>query len=407
MFTNAESRTIDAWGGKFLYFTEIFTCNMYSITDDVPANNTIWVLGDSILVDAAGHYNFFKKKKDSNIPSSNNNNLYMENMYAIRLVSPGVYTASQAKNVPNIILNSLVDTLNVKAKVPHTLIILINDHRFWNNGDLLTFQMERLFQRFIKEIRRIVEDRNLSLPPRAANWDYPRIFINRALPLPNNMTRPYPKGFKSNRRRYNKLIQRVANSHNYEVINMPEFTCENENDLFSSDRFVTPKGYKQLWIAISDAVHKSDNHHRINMNKIMAKQLAAQISLTAAEIKGNQCTDDDDLSDIDSSDKNLHHEPLTTRPAKWSLITDFNQCDQTTPKKIQISSDTPQSTISEYYTVDNTDRRQIIQGQHKMCGGQWKNHHKPNLQTNHHKPSFRGKRRTQSKNNWRNPHWKH
>lgn len=168
------------------------------ITDNVPANNTIWVLGDALLKEAAGHYSYFKKKKGEQ-KSADLQPLYMESMYAIRMVMSGIYTAKQAKNIPSIILNSLEDTLNVKAKVPHTLVILINNSRFWNDADLLQYQMDRILKRFFKEIARIIEDRNLSLPPRAVNWDYPRIFITKALPLPNNMSKPYPKGFKANR----------------------------------------------------------------------------------------------------------------------------------------------------------------------------------------------------------------
>lgn len=364
-----------------------------TVSDDVPANNTIWVLGDSILTDAAGHYNFFKKKKDLDIPGTQV--LYMENMYAIRLVSPGIYTAKQAKNIPNIVLNSLVDTLNVKAKVPHTLIILINDHRFWNHSDLLSYQMERILQRFIKEIRRIIEDRNLSLPPRAANWDYPRIFINRALPLPNNMTTPYPKGFKSNRRKYNKILERGASEHNYETINLPDFTSDNDNELFSRNGSITNKGYIQLWMAISDTVHKSDNRHRINMNKVMAKQLSAQI--TSGVLPSNQPTDKEELSDIELLD--TPKQPVT-KPTKRALVVDFNKCDR---RNIDVppQSTSPQSTISEYYTSNpNTHHinKQYNQNAHQ---NKWNHPRTHGNQHNHHKPTFKGKRRNMSKSSWR------
>lgn len=40
-------------------------------------------------------------------------------------------------NVPKLILEGLVETLNQNAKIPHTLIVVINDKSFWNNKDLL------------------------------------------------------------------------------------------------------------------------------------------------------------------------------------------------------------------------------------------------------------------------------
>lgn len=345
-----------------------------NITDDVPANNTIWVLGDAILNEAAGHYNAFKKKKGDQNPSDV---LYMESMYAIRLVPAGMYTAAQAKNMPNMILNSLVDTLNIKAKVPHTLIILVNDSRFWNNPDILAKHMDRIFSRFIKEIRRTVEARNLSLPPRVVNWDYPRIFITKPLPLPNNMTKPYPKGFKPNRRKYSRLLQRGENLHNYRTINMPEFSCENSNKLFAQDGSITAKGYKSLWTAISDAVHKADNQDRITLNKVKAKQLAAQITVSQDELKDLH-RDDDDISDIEPLE-HIQSEP-EVKKAKRALVKDFDTCDcQDRNSAPTYTTDSP---ISEYFT---SQRR-------------------PNHQqgfTNFPTHRFKGKQGYHKKSNWR------
>lgn len=109
----------------------------------MPANNSIWVLRDELLNDAAGHYSQFKKRKGADPKDSNNDNsLYMESMYAVKMIPSGTYTPQQAKNMQNIILNSLVDMLNMKAKVPHMVVVIINDYKFWNNADLLIYQME-------------------------------------------------------------------------------------------------------------------------------------------------------------------------------------------------------------------------------------------------------------------------
>lgn len=327
------------------------------ITDDVPANNTIWILGDSLLTDAANHYHQFKKRKgepkDAGIADMQA--LYMESMYALRLVSPGIYTSHQAKNIPNIILNSLVDTLNVKAKVPHTIVIIVNDHRFWNNADLLTYQMDRLIMKFFKEIGRIIENRNLSLPPKAVNWDYPRLFITRALPLPNNMTRPYPRGFKANRRRYNRLLQRGEQQYNYKTINLTDFTCENSNKLFAPDGSITKFGYKQLWIGISDAIHKADNLDRILLNKAKAKKLALQTTLTSSEIADAQAIhSSSDLSDIEPLMMAEQEAVKKRKPAKRALINDFpvHGATSTTSTRTQ-QNDSPASAVSEYYTVQH------------------------------------------------------
>lgn len=347
------------------------------ITDDVPANHTIWVLGDSLLTEAAGHYNFFKKRKDLSLPTSQQQ-LYMETMYAIRLISPGIYTAKQAKNVPNIILNHLVDTLNVKAKVPHTLIIMINDYRFWNDSNLLASQMERIIARFIKEIRRIAEARNNSLPPRAVNWNYPRIFITKALPLPNNMCKPYPKGFKANRRKFNKLLLRGEQENAYKTINLPDFTCENENNLFHKDGSITKAGYRAVWLSVSDAIHKADNQDRINMNKAKAKQISSQIILTNDELKNEQ--NDGDISDIESLDDDTAFIPRKPSTAKRALIDEF---DAVTQKR-------------HHSGRDRTDWHSNERGDHYPTTNRHQGHQGHQLQ-------HLLKRKRQQKNNWRNP----
>lgn len=379
-------------------FTNITMCSRHNchakfvvITDDVPANNTIWIMGDTLLTDAAGSYNSFKKRKGDPVSGrfQDVQTLYMENMYAIRLVSPGLYTAQQARNIPKVILNNLVDTLNVKAKVPHSLVILINDPRFWNNNDLLQFQMERIIGRFIKEIRRVIEARNLSLPPRAVNWDYPRIFLTKALPLPNNMTKPYPKGFKSNRRRYNKLIQRGEIHHNYTAINLTGFTSENDNKHFASDGTITAKGYRNLWSVISDAIHRADNQDRINLNKVKAKQFAAQAALTSQDTEHKA---DDDISDIESlpSDFEDNNYPNTTRyqdrhemskpPTKRSLINEFDGATVLSKKQ---RATVPETVERENYSGNNR----------KITGWQSQHHHKG-------QQGFHG-RVKKAKNNWK------
>lgn len=365
-----------------------------SFTDDVPANNTIWILGDSLLTEAVGHYNTLKKKKEAK--STEQQALYMDSMYAIRLVPSGIYTQKQAKNMPSIILNSLVDTLNIKAKVPHTLVIIINDPRFWNDKDLLTFQIERVIQRFIKEICRIVEARNLSLPPRAVNWDYPRIFITRALPLPNHMTKQYPKGFKPNRRKYNRSLQRGEMHYNYTTINLSEFTSENNNKLFAPDGSITHKGFISFWTTISNAIHKADNQDRINLNKAKAKQLGAQISLTTAELKTNEdqdlaMSDIEILSDEDEQSNSTQHK----NPTKRALLDDFTKCDN--QKFNNGNHHSPASTISEYFTASHQPKC------HRPSGII-----NPKPITSHSQPHASFKRRGQQKfhkNSWKKPQW--
>lgn len=324
----------------------------------MPANNSTWIIGDSLLTEAAGHYGVFKKKKGESQQKLEENHLYIETMYAIQCISTGIYTVHQATNMPNLLLNVLVDTLNAKAKIPHTLVIVLNDHKFWNQSfDLLQFQMERIITKFIKEIQKIVEARNWSLPPKAVNWDYPRIFITKVLPLPNGMECPYPKGFKTNCRKFNKLLLRGEVPNKYFTINMAAFTCENDNNLFNKKGGLTDKGFREFWVAIRDAIHKSDNARRIKENKMKAKMIAKQITLNNGDVNQYNDKSDGNLSDIEALEsETTHNTAHHSKPAdspkskpKRSLINAFNASEQHLPR-YQSHSPAP-SDLSEYYTA--------------------------------------------------------
>lgn len=363
----------------------------------MPANNTIWVIGDSLLTDASGHYNQFKKRKGEQLNSSTEAQLlYIENMYAIRIISPGVCTSKQAKNMPNIVLNSLVETLNMKAKVPHTIVILVNDHRFWNDTNILNLQMERILARFFREFWRIIEARNLSLPPKAVNWEYPRLFITKALPLPNHMTKQYPKAFKPNRRKYNKILLRGEEEHKYRTINLSDFTCENSNKLFNPDGTISHAGYRNIWRSISDAVHKADNQNRILLNKARAKQLSQTISVTNTEINQlNTVHNEDMLSDVESlpdSPQVRAAAKVNSPIAKRALAREFDKINHGKHRRIQDTS--PSSTISEYYTTGS--KNMLHQGKQHY-------HHMGGI--GHKSNKYKGNKRHQFKHNWRLHQW--
>lgn len=307
------------------------------------------MIGDSLLTEASGHYSsIFMKKKGKH---KSEDQLHIETMYALKCIPTGMYTAEQAKNMPKVLLDVLVEALNSHAKIPHTLIIVMNNHNFWNqSSDLLHFQMERIITKFIKEIRKIVELRNWSLPIKAVNWEYPRIFITKPLPMPNKLEH-YPKGFRPNRRRFNKLLLRGEATNRYKSINLAQFMCENENKLFDKKGRATEVGYKEFWIAVSDAVHKSDNNNRITNNKLKAKTLASQITLNQAELHEDNNSTYSDIETCTQPENTIQAckriLPRNKPISKRSLLQDFNNCDQEPCHSPALS------TISEYFTSMN------------------------------------------------------
>lgn len=252
-------------------------------TGNVPANKNIWVIGDKLLNEAAGHYQRFKPKPGEIV---DDNTLYIERRYNLKRIPPGIYSYSKDLpfNAPELLISSFIDTLNEpsNAKLPDILLILWNDYRFWNNELLLKNHMSKIIRKFIKELKKIAEIRNDALPEKAANWQNPRIFISNPLPLPNNMGH-YPMRFKANRRKFTRILQKGSAKDGYTIINFDDFTSENANKFFHQDGAISEEGFTYMWTTISDAIHTSDKKQEILSRKAKAKELAASFNISSPD----------------------------------------------------------------------------------------------------------------------------
>lgn len=178
--------------------------------------------------------------------------------------------------------------------------------------------MGKIIKKFVKELKKITEIRNFALPEKAANWDNPRIFITKPLPLPNNMSTRYPPNFKSNRRRFTRLLQKGSGKDGYIAVNLDEFTCENKNNFFRRDGSISEDGFHYIWLALSEAVQLSDESHEKLIRKMKAKQLAA-LPATPEQPKQSEISMDG-VSPLKTFEKRS--------PVRRSLNADFNATDK-------------------------------------------------------------------------------
>lgn len=92
-------------------------------------------------MEAGGYYESLKKslrEQKLDEGANSDNRLYIDRHYAVRIISPGIYNH---QNIPLVILENLVETLNHTAKVPHTIVLAMNDRKFWNDKVLLNKEM--------------------------------------------------------------------------------------------------------------------------------------------------------------------------------------------------------------------------------------------------------------------------
>lgn len=366
-------------------WTATFHVRNYSFyfTGNVPANNTIWILGDKLLIDAGGHYERVKKelkerRSDSDITD---NRLYMDSNYAVKIVSPGLYDHG---NVPLVILDSLVETLNNNAKIPHTIILALNDKKFWNYKDLLAKEMAWILKKFLKEFHKIIDARKYALDASAVNWDQPRLFITRPLPLPANLSSAdYPTGFRSNRRKFNRLLDKARDSGRFTIMNLASFTSQNKNQFFKSDGSISEKGYEQFWIELSDAVQKDDEQVRMLLNKLKAKKLAK--TMEAEHLLADDDSENEDIvatiSGTKGKDKprkiEIKKKAQARSPVRRSLASAFNQAASGSGEHGRGQSSSPSQTSRPRSRFEHAASPNV--------------HHKPPHK--HHHPGFYKPRR--------------
>lgn len=357
---------------------------MFVSTEDVPANNHIWIFGDNLLCEAAGHYEKIRKnlKEKLKESTSRDNRMYIDRHYAVKIVSPGLYGKDNC-NIPALILDGLVEALNQNPKIPHTIIIVINDRRFWNNRDLLSNQMAWIMKKFLKELNKILDNRKYALDDKAVNWDYPRLFITRPLPLPSNLpTDYYPIGFRSNRRKFNKILDNLVEDGKFTLLNLGSFTAQNKDKLFTETGIISEKGFEQFWIDLNDAIQKDDAKFRVMMNKIKAKQLAQNMT---SELMKLDESDNDESSISKPSPKVKTSLPTKKKnqnkksPVRRSLKHSFDAID-ITRERMKSKSQSPSQTGSGGDTR-RVDRRDY----HKPT---FKGFFKPHRRYHHFNPFY-------------------
>lgn len=225
--------------------------------------------------------------------------------------------------------------------------------------------MAWILKKFFKEFNKILDARKYALDDKAVNWDYPRVFVTRPLPLPSNLpAAKYPSGFRSNRRKFNKLLDKAKSDGKFTVMNLGSFTSQNKNQLFDPDGIISEKGYRHLWTEISDAVQKDDDQVRMMINKLKAKQLAKSMEeelMTVDSSDDEEKTTPQKRDDSSQKKKNYRQKSLIKSPVRQSLTHTFAGIKKQSDRRVDAVTPS-QTTKVRDVKLDSPDNR---------------NHHKP------------------------------
>lgn len=215
----------------------------------MPANREIWVIGDKLMIFVSQHLEYWKEltRKDPHQA------LHILRWYDVKAFPP--HTTSN--NAVEVILNSLVGVLNNRPKLPHIIIVMLGDVKFWCDQQALKFTMDTIIKSLIKEIKRVVETRQRDLPLKVIGPD-PPIFFVKLNWKPENALHSVPL-YPKQRRTFNKLLDSMVRPRGGNTITLHKINDKFDKDLFLGHGDLSEKGYRQIWKSLSEAIEDFEN----------------------------------------------------------------------------------------------------------------------------------------------------
>lgn len=210
----------------------------------VPADHEIWVIGDKQMTFVSQHLEYWKEKARRDPHES----LHILRWYDVKAFPP----QSMSSNAVEVILSSLVGALNNRPKLPHTIVVMFGDTKFWCDSQTLKFTMDTILIILVRELQRIVQERQKDLPLKAVGMD-PAIFFVKLNWKPDNAlesVHSYPK----KRRTFNKLLDSIVRPRGGNTILLHEVNGSLDEQLFLNHGELSEKGYRQIWKSLSEAI---------------------------------------------------------------------------------------------------------------------------------------------------------
>lgn len=238
---------------------------------------------------ASQHLEYWKEKGRKNPQDA----LHILRWYDVKaFAATGV-----SSNSVEIILNSLIGALNNRPKLPHTIVVMLGDTKFWCDAQTLKFTMDTIIKSMLKEIKRIVQIRQRDLPLKAVGQD-PAIFFVKLNWKPEKALESvssYPK----KRRTFNKLLDSIVRPRGGNTILLHEINGMLDEQLFLSHGDLSEKGYRQIWQSLSEALEDFETlGHQKKKEFAVLKQAQKSFEVDSSMISSE---DDDKILFVDDT----------------------------------------------------------------------------------------------------------
>lgn len=212
----------------------------------MPANREIWILGDSFLTLAAQHLEYWKEYARRNPHEA----LFMLHWFDVKVSLPQTPT----NNAAHIITSALVNMLNTRPKLPHTMIVMLGGIKFWCDDHALKYSMDAILIGLLVEIKRIIQQRQEDLPVKALGPD-PAIYFVKLHWRPEMGVDSIPM-YPKKRRTFNRLLDTIMRPRNVRTISLNEITVKVNPEFFLAHGNLSEQGYRQLWKSLSEALEE-------------------------------------------------------------------------------------------------------------------------------------------------------
>lgn len=193
---------------------------------------------------AAQHLEYWKEKARKDPHEA----IYMLHWYDVKAIIP----QSTSSNAVEIMTSSLVTMLNTRPKLPQVLVIVFGDIKFWCDNDALKYTMDFILIGLLREVKRIIQDRQRDLPPKAVGED-PQIYMVKLHWKPEksiDTVHMYPK----KRRTFNRLVDTTMKPRGVKTISLNEITVKVDSNFFLGHGSLSETGYRQVWKSLSEAI---------------------------------------------------------------------------------------------------------------------------------------------------------
>lgn len=190
-----------------------------------------------------------------------------------------------------VILDALVGALNNRPKLPDTMVFMFGDTTFWCEESALNFTMDSLIQVFLREVKRIIEQRQADLPVKAVSARDPWIIFVKLNWKPDKAIDSVPE-YPRKRRLFNKLLDAVARPRGVNTILLHEINDKVDPDFFLSHGELSQKGYRQVWNSLSNAIR---DFHQIGHQKKKVYTVMAKNTTANKEVDSSLYSSDDEL----------------------------------------------------------------------------------------------------------------